>query len=62
MHRTWVIGGGVLIAVGLVWIGQGTGLLRGSSFMVGSTVWALIGGGSVVIGAALIVAARRRRG
>jgi hypothetical protein len=62
MHRTWVIGGGVLIAVGLVWIGQGTGLLRSSSFMVGNAVWAWIGAGSVVIGAGLIVAARRRRG
>jgi hypothetical protein len=62
MHRTWVIGGGVLIAVGLVWIGQGTGLLRGSSFMVGNAVWAWIGAGSVVIGAGLILAARRRRG
>jgi hypothetical protein len=62
MHRTWVIGGGVLIAVGLVWIGQGTGLLRSSSFMVGNAVWVWIGAGSVVIGAGLIVAARRRRG
>jgi hypothetical protein len=62
MHRTWVIGGGVLIAVGLVWIGQGTGLLRGSSFMVGNAMWTWIGAGSVVIGAGLIVAARRRRG
>lgn len=62
MHRTWVIGGGVLIAVGLVWIGQGTGLLRSSSFMVGNAVWAWIGAASVVIGAGLIVAARRRRG
>jgi hypothetical protein len=62
MHRTWVIGGGVLIAVGLVWVGQGTGLLRSSSFMVGNAVWAWIGAGSVVIGAGLIVAARRRRG
>ncbi len=61
MHRTWVIGGVVLIAVGLVWIGQGTGLLRSSSFMVGSAVWAWIGAASVVIGAALIVAARLRR-
>jgi hypothetical protein len=62
MHRTWVIGGGVLIAVGLVWIGQGTGLLRSSSFMVGNAVWVWIGAGSIVIGAGLIVAARRRRG
>ena len=32
-----------LIVVGLVWIGQGTGLLPGSSFMVGDARWAAIG-------------------
>ena len=25
----------ILVAIGLVWIGQGTGLLKSSSFMVG---------------------------
>jgi EamA domain-containing membrane protein RarD len=33
----------VLVAVGLVWIGQGLGLLRGSSFMVDDVRWAVIG-------------------
>ena len=60
MHRTRVIGGVVLIAVGLVWIGQGTGLLRGSSFMVGDPVWAWIGAIAVVLGTGLIAGARRR--
>jgi ABC-type nickel/cobalt efflux system permease component RcnA len=48
----------VLVAVGLVWIGQGLGLLRGSSFMVDDVRWAVIGVVLVVVGAWL---AWRRR-
>ena len=52
---------GVLLAlVGLVWIGQGLGLLRGSSFMVDDIRWAVAGVVAVVIGAALVVSALRR--
>lgn len=61
MHRTRVVGGVVLIAIGLVWIGQGTGLLRGTSFMVGDPTWAWIGAIAVVLGAGLISVERRRR-
>jgi hypothetical protein len=32
-----------LAAVGLVWVGQGLGVLRGSSFMVGDVRWAVAG-------------------
>ena len=32
-----------LAAIGLVWIGQGLGLLRGSSFMVDDSRWAIAG-------------------
>ena len=49
----------ILIALGLVWIGQGTGLLTGGSFMVGDMRWALIGAGCLVIG--LIIAAEELR-
>ena len=49
----------VLVAVGLVWIGQGLGLLRGSSFMVDDVRWAVIGVTLVAIGGWL---AWRRRG
>jgi type VI protein secretion system component VasK len=48
----WIIAGG-LAAIGLVWIGQGLGLLQGSSFMVGDPRWAIAGGLFVVGGAAL---------
>ena len=52
---------GVLLAlVGLVWIGQGLGLLRGSSFMVDDIRWAVAGVVAVVIVAALVVSALRR--
>lgn len=61
MHRTRAIGGVILVAVGLVWVGQGTGWLRGSSFMVGDPAWAWIGAIAVVLGAALIAVELRRR-
>jgi hypothetical protein len=53
MHRTRTIVAIILIAAGLVWIGQGTGLLKGRSFMVGDPLWTLIGAACVVIGVAL---------
>ena len=51
----------LLVLVGLVWIGQGLGLLRGSSFMVDDFRWAVIGAVLLAVGVVLIVAARRRR-
>ena len=50
MHRTAAILSIVLIAIGAVWIGQGTGLLRGRSFMVGDPAWTAIGAACVVAG------------
>ncbi|GAC1664045.1 MAG: hypothetical protein NVS9B8_03830 [Candidatus Limnocylindrales bacterium] len=63
MHRTRAILAIVLIAGGLVWVGQGTGLLTGSSFMVGDPRWTAIGAVCLVAGVAigwLEVRARRR--
>jgi hypothetical protein len=51
----------VLVAVGLVWIGQGTGFLGGRSFMVGDPTWAWIGGACVAAGAVLATIELRRR-
>jgi hypothetical protein len=53
MHRTRAIVAVILVGAGLVWIGQGTGLLKGNSFMVGDMRWALIGTGCVVAGLAV---------
>jgi len=47
----------VLVLVGLVWVGQGLGLLRGSSFMVDDVRWALIG--AVLVAAGFLLAWRR---
>jgi hypothetical protein len=51
----------ILIGAGLVWIGQGTGLLQSSSFMVGDMRWAAIGAGCVVVGGVLAVLQLRSR-
>jgi hypothetical protein len=59
--RGRVVAGALLVLVGLVWIGQGFGLLRGSSFMVDDVRWAVAGIGAVGVGAALVVSARRSR-
>ena len=51
--RGRLIAASLLVAVGLVWIGQGLGLLRGSSFMVDDVRWAVgrAGGGRARRGA-----------
>ena len=59
--RSRLIAGILLALVGAVWIGQGLGLLRGSSFMVDDVRWAVIGSVLLAVGVLLIVAARRRR-
>jgi len=51
----------ILVAIGLVWVGQGTGLLAGRSFMVGDPRWALFGIVAVVAGLALGWLELRRR-
>jgi len=42
MRTRWIVAAG-LIAIGLAWVGQGSGLLSGSSFMVGDPRWAVAG-------------------
>ena len=49
-QRNRLVGAGVLIATGLVWVAQGTGLIRGGSFMTGDPFWAWLGGAAVVSG------------
>ena len=50
----------VLCLVGIVWVGQGIGLI-GGSFMTGQAVWAVIGVVAILIGGAMIRGARRSR-
>jgi hypothetical protein len=51
------------ILVGLLWVGQGLGLVRwpASSFMIDMRPWSLRGAVLAMAGLALIVYARRRR-
>ena len=53
--------GMLCVAVGLVWIGQGTGVLRGSSFMVDDVRWAFAGVALAVVGIVVAVWAARLR-
>ena len=59
--RTRVILPVALVAIGLVWIGQGIGVLRGSSFMIDDPLWAVIGVVMVVGGVVLGLSAARTR-
>ena len=52
---------GVLILVGVVWIGQGTGIIRGSGFMTDDLKWAAVGAILLVIGIVVAVTAVRNR-
>ena len=60
MRGRWLLSV-LLVLVGLVWIGQGSGLLAGSSFMVGDPLWAVIGLVLVVAGIVVGVSAHRSR-
>ena len=51
----------LVLLVGVVWIGQGLGYLRSSSFMVDDIRWSVIGAVMVAVGAALAISARRVR-
>ena len=53
MQRSALISAGLLVVVGAIFIGQGTGVLRGSSFMVGDGRWAVIGLVSLIVGLVL---------
>jgi hypothetical protein len=61
MQRTAFIAAGLLIVIGAVFVGQGLGLLRGSSFMVGDARWAVIGVVFIGLGALLAWRADRQR-
>ena len=47
--------------VGLIWIGQGTGLIRGSGFMTDDLRWAAVGVLLVVAAVVFGIIERRRR-
>jgi hypothetical protein len=57
--RVRLMVGILVLLVGLVWIGQGLGYLRSSSFMVDDRRWALIGAGMVIVGGLLALSVWR---
>jgi membrane protein implicated in regulation of membrane protease activity len=61
MRIALLIAGILGLVLGLVWIGQGTGLFPypASSFMISEMTWAYRGVALAVIGLILIVLARR---
>ena len=61
MQRSAYIAAGLLIVVGAIFVGQGLGILRGSSFMVGDPRWAIIGAVLIVLGALLAWRANAQR-
>jgi hypothetical protein len=61
MQRTAFIAAGLLIVIGAVFVGQGLGLLRGSSFMVGDARWAVVGAALIGLGVVLVWRVRGQR-
>ena len=57
--RVLLVVGLLLAAAGVVWIGQGLGLIPGS-FMTGDPFWAAAGGAALVVGIVLAATAVRR--
>ena len=54
--------GAVALLIGLLWIGQGLGVINWprSSFMLGQQEWAIRGAALAVIGVVVLLRARRR--
>jgi hypothetical protein len=63
MKTTLTLIGIVALAMGLLWMGQGSGYIPwpASSFMISQTVWIYYGGALAVVGLVLVIFARRRR-
>ena len=60
MRNRWIIAA-ILEALGLVWIGQGSGVIRGSGFMTGDARWAIVGAVLAAVGVLVAWTAFRAR-
>ena len=62
MRTVTLIAGIVALFVGLLWVGQGTGLVRwpASSFMIDQSRWTYNGAVLLVVGLVAILFSRRR--
>ena len=45
--------GALCLVVGVIWVGQGVGLI-GGSFMTGEAIWAVIGAVTILVGVVLV--------
>jgi hypothetical protein len=61
MRLALMIVGTILVLIGAVWTGQGTGHFPypSSSFMIDQRKWAYAGGGALLLGVLLIAFGRR---
>ena len=61
MHKLLLVVGWLALAVGLLWIGQGTGVIKWpeSSFMISQIQWAYYGAALAVVGLILIWQGKR---
>jgi uncharacterized membrane protein len=61
MRKLLLVVGWLALAVGLLWIGQGTGVIKWpeSSFMISQIQWAYYGAALAVVGLILIWQGRR---
>jgi uncharacterized membrane protein len=61
MHKLLLILGFIALAIGLLWIGQGTGVIKWpeSSFMISQIQWAYYGAALAVVGLVLIWRGKR---
>jgi uncharacterized membrane protein len=61
MHKLLLVLGLLALAIGLLWIGQGTGVIKWpeSSFMISQIQWAYYGAALAVVGLVLIWRGKR---
>lgn len=60
MRNRWIIAA-ILAVLGLFWIGQGSGLIPGSSLMTGDVRWAIAGAILLAVGVLVAWTAVRAR-
>lgn len=62
MRFILLVVGVIALAMGLLWVGQGTGYVHWpqTSFMIDDMKWAYYGGGLAAVGLILIILSRRR--
>lgn len=63
MRNVLLVVGTIAIAVGALWIGQGTGYVKwpASSFMISQMQWAFYGCGLALLGVFIVFWSQRRR-